>query len=66
MAEPALVWRRCLRAAREVWSGATGEHRYEAYCRHRARAHPGAPVLGRAEYEKSVAARRYEGISRCC
>jgi len=66
VAEPAPVWRRCVLAARDVWAGATGAHGYEAYCRHRARVHPEAPALSRAEYEKSVLARRYDGISRCC
>ena len=67
MAEaPTAVWRRCLGAAREVWSGATGGYGYEAYCRHQALAHPERPVLTRADYERLILARRYDGISRCC
>ena len=67
MAEPTTaLWRRCLGAAREVWSGATGGHGYEAYRRHQALAHPERPVLTRADYEKLMLAKRYDGISRCC
>ena len=66
MAEHAPVWLRFATAAREIWSGATGEYAYEAYREHRAKAHPGCAVASRAEYERQIKLKRYEGISRCC
>lgn len=60
------AWRRIAAAAGQIWCGATGAQAYDAYLRHHARAHPGEPPLGRGQFERRAAERRYEGISRCC
>ncbi len=54
---------------REVWQWvrtATGDNAYERYVEHRARRHPGEPVLSRAAYFEERQRRKWSGVSRCC
>ena len=39
---------------------------YDVYLRHRAAAHPGEPVMSRAEFYAERAEKRFGGVSRCC
>ena len=58
---------------REAWARAAQTARlmvgvpdYGAYLAHRRAAHPGEPVMSRAEFHRVAAERRYGGVSRCC
>jgi uncharacterized short protein YbdD (DUF466 family) len=62
---------------RDVWEGAARAARlmvgvpdYDAYVEHRRAAHPGEPVMTRAEFHRNRMERRFGvgpgGISRCC
>ena len=39
---------------------------YDNYLRHRGEAHPGEPVMSRAEFYAERAEKRFGGVSRCC
>ena len=43
-----------------------GVPEYEAYVRHREAAHPGEPVMTRAQFYAERAEKRFGGVSRCC
>lgn len=47
-----------------------GHPDYDAYVAHRRAAHPGEPLMSRAEFHRNRTERRFgggaEGISRCC
>ncbi|HTY48755.1 MAG TPA: YbdD/YjiX family protein [Steroidobacteraceae bacterium] len=44
----------------------SGDDAYERYLEHRARVHPGAPVLSRREFYVDEQRRRWGTINRCC
>ncbi len=53
----------------EIWRWlrrATGDDAYERYIEHRARKHPGEPVLTRQAFYEESQQRKWSGVSRCC
>lgn len=57
--------------AREIWRwvrAMTGDDAYERYVEHRAKKHPGEPVLTRAAFFEESQHRKWNsgGVSRCC
>ncbi len=58
-----------MNAVREIWRWlrrASGDDAYELYLEHRAKRHPGAPVLGRQAFYDERQQRKWSGVSRCC
>ena len=51
---------------RQICAGANGQYAFEAYQAHQRDCHPERPALDRAEYEKCIRLKRYEGMTRCC
>ena len=53
----------------EIWRWlrrATGDDAYERYVEHRARKHPGEPVLTRQAFYEESQHQKWSGVSRCC
>ncbi|TFI59496.1 YbdD/YjiX family protein [Sphingomonas parva] len=63
-------WRDGLKAAARAARLMVGVPDYEVYAAHRRAAHPGEPVMSRAEFHRERTERRYGGgpdrIGRCC
>ena len=63
-------WREALTAAARAARLMVGLPDYDAYAAHRRAAHPGEPVMSRAEFHRERTERRYGGgpdrIGRCC
>jgi uncharacterized short protein YbdD (DUF466 family) len=57
---------RWLELARRTARLMVGVPDYENYLRHRVEAHPGEPVMSRAEFCAERAEKRFGGVSRCC
>ncbi len=56
-------------AAARAWAWVrrlTGDDAYERYCRHQARCHPQARVMGPREFYADEQRRKWSGMSRCC
>jgi len=52
-----------------IWSALralSGDDAYERYCRHRAAAHPGAPLLSRRAFCAEAEGAKWNGVTRCC
>ena len=63
-------WHEPLRAIGRAARLMVGLPDYDSYAAHRRNAHPGEPVMSRAEFHRERTERRYGGgagrISRCC
>jgi uncharacterized short protein YbdD (DUF466 family) len=56
-------------STKEIWQWlrrATGDDAYERYLEHRARKHPGEPVITRRAFYEESQQRKWSGVSRCC
>jgi uncharacterized short protein YbdD (DUF466 family) len=53
---------RLWRAVRQI----SGDDAYERYTEHRARCHPGEPMLDRRAFYLAEQQRKWSGMQRCC